>query len=130
VISNETKRLGKQPNIETGKPPFQSQVCLELAQMLLTVELASNSLPDLRKWAQEVDLDAGEYNRNGKYAVTGIGPDTWHYICILAGNENSIKPDVHITRFVEGILGYAPSKSEIVQLLQKQLIFMASFQNN
>jgi len=76
-------------------------------------------LPDLRKWAQEVDLDAGEYNRNGKYAVTEIGSNTWHFICILAGNENSIKSDVHITRFVEGVLGYAPSKTEIVQLLQK-----------
>ena len=40
--------------------------------MLLTVEPVSNSLPGLRKWAQEVDLDAGEYNRNGKDAVKGI----------------------------------------------------------
>lgn len=87
--------------------------------MLLTVEPVSNSLPGLRKWAQEVDLDAGEYNSNGKYAVKGIGPNTWHYLCMLAGNENSVKPDVHITRFVEGVLGYKPSKSKIVRLLQK-----------
>ena len=87
--------------------------------MLLTVEPVSNSLPGLRKWAQEVDLDAGEYNRNGKYAVKGIGSNTWHYLRMLAGNENSVKPDVHITRFVEGVLGYKPSKSKIVRLLQK-----------
>ena len=73
--------------------------------MVLTVEPASNSLSALRKSAQEVNLDAGEFNRNGKYAVKRIGSDTWHYLCMLAGNENSVKPDVHITRFVEGVLG-------------------------
>lgn len=76
VINNETKRLCKQPKSEAGKPPFRSQVSLELAQMLLTVEPATNSLSSLRKWAQKVDLDAGVYNRNGKYAVKRIEPDT------------------------------------------------------
>lgn len=86
------------------KPPLRSAICLKLAQKLLDMYPAAVSILGLKKWAHEVDLEDSAFKRNGNFAVKGVGYDTWHYLCMLAGNENLAKPDVHIRRFVKCVL--------------------------
>jgi hypothetical protein len=87
--------------------------------MLLVVEPTANNMSGFTKWAEGVDLDDKAFRSCGKWYVKGVGYDTWHYLCMLAGNENLGKPDVHITKFVRQVLGYKPTKPEIVRLLQE-----------
>lgn len=101
------------------KPPLRSEICLKLAQKLLEIDALNNTLLGLRKWADTVDPKDNAFKPNGQYAVKGIGFDTWHYLFMLAGNADLVKPDVHIRAFVKQVLGYEPPRPQIVQILRE-----------
>ncbi len=64
-------------------------------------------------------MDDWGFRPRGENYVRGVGYATWHYICMLSGNDNLVKPDVHVKRFVEFVLGYEPCKTGIVTMLQE-----------
>ena len=55
----------------------------------------------------------------GENYVKGVGYATWHYLCMLAGNDDLVKPDIHVRRLVRRVLGYEPCKVRIVTILRE-----------
>ena len=70
----------------------------------------SNALRGLQSWALGVDLEDRTFRPGGENYVKGVGYATWHYLCMLAGNDDLVKPDVHVKTLVREVLGFEPSR--------------------
>lgn len=67
--------------------------------------------PSLERWAAQAEFATHFAGR-----VKGLGFAVFHWLVIRQGVE-SIKPDVHVLRFVETAIGRPPKDWEAVQLL-------------
>lgn len=72
----------------------------------------NNELRLLKHWAESVDADEKLY-----FDVNGIGLATFQYIRMLFG-ANTIKPDVHIKRFIQDATKKKMSDYMIISLLE------------
>ena len=67
----------------------------------------------LAKWAR-----ASDYDRDFKGRVKGLGYAIYNWLVMRQGVE-TVKPDVHLHRFVERILGRTIGDEELVRLLEQ-----------
>lgn len=66
----------------------------------------------LRRWAEQA-----LFNRDFKGKVKGLGPAVFQWLLMRAGVE-TIKPDVHVMKFVASVVGYEPSFGAVVRALE------------
>jgi hypothetical protein len=74
--------------------------------------LAEQSLrtqDDLRAWAQR-----GSYRTDFAGKVPYLGAAAYHWLLMRLGVE-TVKPDVHVRRFVEAVIGHAATDDELVR---------------
>jgi hypothetical protein len=65
----------------------------------------------------EVDVDRNSVEQRKAYCGTrGLGPVTWDYFLMLAGNDG-VKPDTLVTRFVGEAIGRKPDSNAVVRLV-------------
>ena len=65
----------------------------------------------LQEWARK-----SNYERDFKNHVPGLGFAVYQWLVMRQGVE-SIKPDTHVKRFVQEILGYEAAETRVVELL-------------
>jgi hypothetical protein len=64
---------------------------------------------DLRAWAQRSD-----YQQDFAGRVPGLGPAAYHSLLMRLGVD-TVKPDVHVRRFVEEVVGHVVTDAELVR---------------
>jgi hypothetical protein len=64
---------------------------------------------DLRAWARRSD-----YQRDFAGRVPGLGPAAYQSLLMRLGVD-TVKPDVHVRRFVEEVVGHAVTDAELVR---------------
>ncbi|MCU0811870.1 MAG: hypothetical protein MUE59_12725 [Thiobacillaceae bacterium] len=69
------------------------------AEILMAVVDYLTTVGDLREWARSADPGGYRQVRVGGFGVTG-----WQYLRVLFG-ANTVKPDIHIKRYVERVTG-------------------------
>lgn len=78
----------------------------------LAVFLAEENLrtqDELRAWAARSD-----YREDFAGRVRYLGPAAYHWLVMRLGVD-TVKPDVHLRRFVEGVVGHAVTDGELVK---------------
>jgi hypothetical protein len=78
-----------------------------LAEFLAAEHLRSQD--ELRAWAQRSD-----YLRDFAGRVPGLGPAAYHSLLMRLGVD-TVKPDVHVRRFVEEVVGHPVTDAELVR---------------
>ena len=68
-------------------------------------------LASLRSWAE------GSTSKDFVGHIKGLGPTVYQWLVMRAGVE-TIKPDVHVLRFVAGAIGRPVNEAEAVQALE------------
>jgi hypothetical protein len=66
----------------------------------------------LRRWAEQA-----LYDRDFKGKVKGLGPAVFQWLVMRSGVE-TVKPDVHIMKFMASVLGYEPAFDVVVRALE------------
>jgi hypothetical protein len=66
----------------------------------------------LRRWAEHA-----LYSRDFKGRVKGLGPAVFQWLVMRSGVE-TVKPDVHIMKFMASVLGYEPPFGVVVRTLE------------
>lgn len=79
--------------------PARLETLKSLVDKFLEIIGEDNDLDALKKWAEDAT-----YEDYANFRVKGIGIATFQYLRILLGAD-TIKPDVHIKRFVEELSG-------------------------
>jgi hypothetical protein len=74
-------------------------------------EQGIDSIEKLRQWATESD-----FKRDFEGRVKGLGPTVYRWLVMRLGVE-TVKPDVHIRRFVESALGRTLSDEDVVDVV-------------
>jgi hypothetical protein len=64
---------------------------------------------ELRAWARRSD-----YQQDFAGRVPGLGPAAYQSLLMRLGVD-TVKPDVHVRRFVEGVVGHAVTDAELVR---------------
>ncbi|OGB29528.1 MAG: hypothetical protein A3F78_09020 [Burkholderiales bacterium RIFCSPLOWO2_12_FULL_61_40] len=67
----------------------------------------------LQRWAEQA-----LYERDFKGRVKGLGPAVFQWLLMRAGVE-TVKPDVHVKKFVASVLGYEPTFGAVVHALER-----------
>jgi hypothetical protein len=78
-----------------------------LAAFLAGEHLSTQS--ELRAWARQSD-----YQRDFAGRVPGLGPAAYYSLLMRLGVD-TVKPDVHVRRFVERVVGHAVTDAELVR---------------
>jgi len=91
----------------TGDP--KSVVVSRFVNYLLDVDPQVSTHAGLEDYANRVNLDAKPWR---DHTLRGIGPKTFRYFCMLAGNNNGVKPDIWIRRLVTLIIGGGPHSDQ------------------
>jgi len=71
---------------------------------------------DLRAWAAQA-----EFKRDFEGRVRGLGPAVFQWLVMRQGVD-TVKPDVHVHRFVERAIGRRVSDAEAVQLVERAAV--------
>lgn len=73
---------------------LKSEIVFDLANYFIKNDIIN--LKQLSEWGSQVDPDLFKKETN----IFGLGPTTIRYLAMLAGNEEFVKPDRHILRFL------------------------------
>ena len=90
-------------NMQVIGKKLKSEICLELAQKL--VKIGIETLDDF----QNKDKDFVDFCMRSVY---GMGDAAVNYMFMLAGDQNRVKPDVHIHRSIREATGYEVSNDD------------------
>jgi hypothetical protein len=66
----------------------------------------------LRLWAEQA-----QFNQDFKGRVKGLGPAVFQWLLMRAGVE-TVKPDVHVTKFIASVVGYEPPFGAVIRALE------------
>ncbi|HUY97261.1 MAG TPA: hypothetical protein VMW47_06555 [Verrucomicrobiae bacterium] len=83
-----------------------------------------SDLPSLREWSKAADFKkdfAGQvqYLAPPMKRRMGLGPAVFAWLCMCLGDENRVKPDVQVVRFVKDALGHDVTESDAAALVAK-----------
>ncbi|MFA7612541.1 MAG: hypothetical protein WCY45_04565 [Acholeplasmataceae bacterium] len=87
---------------------LKSLVCYNLAYKLK--ELDINDMYDFRNYNDMSKLE------KELMSVRGVGPAAMNYLFMLVGDQNRVKYDVHIARFIEDAIGVTLNPDEVQEL--------------
>ena len=86
----------------------------QLRELLAYFEsIGVTSQEALRKWAESSNFDSDFKGR-----IRGLGFVVYQWLVMRQGVE-TIKPDVHVRRFVESIIHRSPTDDELIEALEK-----------
>jgi len=114
--------LARYPDDETGNTRLAQYLwgykywnrAHQLRELLAYLEfIGVTSQRALKEWAESSDFEKDFEGR-----IRGLGFAVYQWLVMRQGVE-TIKPDVHIRRFVESILHRSPTDDELVEALEK-----------
>lgn len=122
TLSDLEERLGWHPDTEAGNTALaralwgtrhwtRAHQLRDLAAFFRSVGVVDQE--SLRVWARDATFD-----RDFRGRVKGLGPAVFQWLVMRQGVD-TVKPDVHVRRFAEGVLGRSLGDAELVKLVSE-----------
>ena len=93
---------------------LKAEILLELLETLEKLQI--QTFQDIQAWLNQ-PVQQQKLIR-AITAIHGIGEATFRYFLMLAGDEQMVKPDTMILRFIKNALGKTVPEAEAVSLIQ------------
>lgn len=103
----------KRKILKKGSTKYRIQTCYEVAEILKEQNI--QTILDFQKLKKD---EANELENNLK-TLEGIGEAAVNYLFMLCGDQNKCKPDTHLLRFIEKVIGYKVTEAECQDLFKE-----------
>ena len=107
-----SEQVFKNKSITSGR--LKADILLELLKQIEYLKI--QNFQDIQLCLKNPDQQQNLISSITK--IRGIGEATFRYFLMLAGDEQMIKPDIMILRFIQNALGRNVSEAEAVKLIQ------------
>ena len=87
----------------------RAQMLRDLVAYFVSIDVTDQA--SLRRWATDATFE-----RDFKGRVAGLGPAVFQWLVMRQGVD-TVKPDVHVHRFVAGVLGRRLSDAEVIEII-------------
>lgn len=92
-----------------GTQILKSVGCFNLTNYLLQQDPQTRTRTGLSDYVRRVELNTKPWEAP---SLKGIGEETFHYLCMLAGVDDDVKIDVHIRSLIKSVIGGGPHSRE------------------
>ena len=120
VVMGDSSGDGRGYKVPATNEP-KPTVVLGLVEYLLSKDPRTNTLAGLRNYVQRVDFGEKPWK-----SIKGIGPLTFKYFCMLAGDGATIKLDTHLKKLVTCIISTRRGEKYSNSYLEKLVLAAAA----
>ncbi|MHB0991731.1 MAG: DUF7225 domain-containing protein [Burkholderiales bacterium] len=99
-------------SVTSGRP--KAEILLELLETFEKLQI--QTFQDIQAWLNQPDQQLNLIR--AMTSIHGIGEATYRYFLMLAGDDQLVKPDTMILRFIKNAIGTSANETEAVRLIQ------------
>lgn len=103
----------KRKILKKGSNKYRIQTCYEIAETLKEQNI--QTILDFQK----LKKDKADELANNLKTLEGIGEAAVNYLFMLCGDQNKCKPDVHLLKYIEEVIGFKVTEVECQDLFKE-----------